>query len=205
MTLIDTRPHRLTEAPLAPRPGHTDAPRAGSRSAGPRFRGSAAMWRWARWVAVAVGGFLLPWCAVLAVTLPHTAQAQNWSLAWVGLDAAEATAALATAFLLARADARASLTAMATGVLLTIDAWFDVCTSASGLDHALALAEAGFLELPLAAAAFWLAHTLIRRGHAGSVVRYGGRPKRGHDFGRGTTSPAGSGGGSTGGSSGSGS
>jgi hypothetical protein len=122
-----------------------------------------ALQRWARLVALAVGAFLVPWCAVLALTLPPTAVAQNWSLAWVGLDAAEAAAALATAVLLARADARASLTAMAGGVLLTIDAWFDVCTSAPGADHLLALAEAAFAELPLAAAAFWLALTLTRR------------------------------------------
>jgi hypothetical protein len=118
---------------------------------------------WARLAALVVGVFLVPWCAVLAVTLPHSAQAQNWSLAWVGLDAAEAVAALATAALLTRADARASLAAVALGVLLTVDAWFDVCTSAPGTDHLLALAEAAFVELPLAGAAFWLALTLTRR------------------------------------------
>jgi len=117
---------------------------------------------WARRIALAVGGFLLPWCALLAVTLPSTARAQDWSTAWVGLDLAEAVAALATAVLLHRDDARASLAAMAGGVLLTVDAWFDVCTSAPGLDHALSVAEAFGLELPLAGAAFWLALTLIR-------------------------------------------
>jgi hypothetical protein len=88
---------------------------------------------------------------------PGTAQAQHWSLAWTGLDAAEALAALATAVLLARGDGRAALTAAAGAALLLTDAWFDVCTAAPGLDHALALAEAAFAELPLAAAACWLA------------------------------------------------
>ncbi len=92
-----------------------------------------------------------------------TARAQNWSLAWVGLDGAEAAAALATAALLSRADIRASLTAAAAGTLLLIDAWFDVCTSAPGAGHALALAEAAFAEAPLAIAAWWLALTLLRR------------------------------------------
>jgi hypothetical protein len=32
-----------------------------------------------------------------------------------------------------------------------------VCTSVPGLDQALALAEAGFVEVPLAGAACWLA------------------------------------------------
>ena len=121
-----------------------------------------ALLRRARLGALAVGGFLLPWCVLLSATLPATARAQNWSLAWAGLDGAEAFAALATAVLLARADPRATFTAVAGGTLLLADAWFDVCTSAPGLDHALAAAEAIFVELPLAGAAFWLAVTLSR-------------------------------------------
>ena len=111
-----------------------------------------------------MGGFLLPWCVLLSMTLPATAQAQHWSLVWAGLDAAEAVAALATALLLARGDSRAALTAVAGGALLLTDAWFDVCTSAPGLDHALALAEAAFVEVPLALAAGWLALRLTTPG-----------------------------------------
>lgn len=120
--------------------------------------------RRSRLAALAVGGFLLPWCVLLAVTLPATAHVQNWSLAWTGLDAAEAIAALSTAVLLARADVRAALTASAGGALLLADAWFDVCTSVPGLDHAMAAAEAALVEVPLAAAAFWLAARLTRLG-----------------------------------------
>ncbi len=105
----------------------------------------------------------MPWCVVLSATLPRTAQAQHWSLAWTGLDGAEAMAALATAALLARGDSRACLTAAAGGALLLTDAWFDVCTSAPGLDHRLAVAEAVLVELPLAGAAGWLAVTLSGR------------------------------------------
>jgi hypothetical protein len=111
----------------------------------------------ARLVALAVGGFLLPWCVLLSMVLPATAQAQHWSLAWTGLDAAEALAALATAVLLAHGDRRAALTAAAGAALLLTDAWFDICTSAPGLDHALAVAEAACAEVPLAGAACWLA------------------------------------------------
>ncbi len=113
-------------------------------------------------MALAAGGFLLPWCVLLATTLPATAHAQNWSLAWTGLDGGEAIAALSTAVLLARADVRAALTAVAGGALLVADAWFDVCTSAPGLDHGLAVADAVFVELPLASAAFWLAARLTQ-------------------------------------------
>jgi hypothetical protein len=58
---------------------------------------------------------------------------------------------------------RASLPAAAGGTLLLIDAWFDVCTSAPGAGHAMALAEAGCAELPLAVAAWWVAIALTRQ------------------------------------------
>jgi hypothetical protein len=100
---------------------------------------------------------------VLGAVLPATAQAQHWALAWTGLDGAEAAAALVTALLLSRGDRRASLSAGAGGTLLLIDAWFDVCTSAPGAEHAMALAEAGCAELPLAVAAWWVAIALTRQ------------------------------------------
>jgi hypothetical protein len=118
--------------------------------------------RRSRVVALSVGCFLLPWCVLLSATLPVTTEVQNWSLAWTGLDGGEAVAALATAVLLTREDRRAALTAMAGGALLIADAWFDVCTSAPGADHVLAVAEAVFVELPLAGAAFWLAARLVK-------------------------------------------
>jgi hypothetical protein len=119
--------------------------------------------RRARLVALAVGGVLLPWIVVLGAVLPDTAQAQHWALAWTGLDGAEAAAALVTALLLSRGDRRASLSAAAGGTLLLIDAWFDVCTSAPGTDHAMALAEAALAEIPLAIAAWWLAIVLTNQ------------------------------------------
>jgi hypothetical protein len=147
--------------------GERATPDAAHPSPGSAASSRAFLLRRARLVALTVGGFLLPWCALLGVTLPATTRVPHWALAWVGLDAAEGVAALATAALLARADVRAALTATAGGTLLLADAWFDVCTSAPGLDHAVAAAEAIFVELPLAGAAFWLAVTLTgsrRRG-----------------------------------------
>lgn|SRR6185437_14115810 len=125
----------------------------------------SAVVRRARLVALAVGGFLLPWSVLLLVTLPASAHAVHWALAWAGLDWAEGTAALATAVLLARGDRRASLTAVAAGTLLVLDAWFDVCTSAPGAAQALAVAEAALVELPLAAAAIWLSLRLLAQSN----------------------------------------
>jgi hypothetical protein len=126
--------------------------------------------RYARLVAQAVGGFLLPWCVLLGLTLPGSAHVQHWWLAWVGLDGGEAAMAFATAGLLARSDVRASLTAMAGAALLLTDAWFDVCTSAGGADQLISVAEAAFAEVPLAVAAVCLAVSLLR-ARAGDSVR----------------------------------
>jgi hypothetical protein len=70
---------------------------------------------------------------VLGATLPASTVVPNWSLAWVGLDLAEAVAALLTALLLTRGSPRAGLPATAGAALLLADAWFDVCTSPPGL------------------------------------------------------------------------
>jgi hypothetical protein len=161
---LRVRPLRLLPPARAKRRGHQQSrPVEGGRAASrPDLLARPVLLRRARLVALAVGGFLLPWSALLAVTLPATALAQHWSLAWTGLDVAEATAALATAVLLSRGDCRASLPAAAGGTLLLVDAWFDVCTSAPGAGQAMALAEAGCAELPLAVAAWWVAIVLSR-------------------------------------------
>jgi hypothetical protein len=158
-------PHATLRRSEPVRPVTGPAPRFAPSSPAPSSPAllSPGARRRARLAALAVGGFLVPWCVVLSATLPRTAQAHHWSLAWTGLDAAEAVAALATAALLARDDSRACLTATAGGALLMVDAWFDVCTSAPGLEHTLAVTEAVLVELPLACAAGWLAVRLFRR------------------------------------------
>ncbi len=99
---------------------------------------------------VGLGLALLPWLVVLATTLPTTATADHWSLAWVGLDCLEAVGLISTGVLLRRGDPRRCLTAVATAVLLLCDAWFDTTTSAPGADFASAVAMAVLVELPLA-------------------------------------------------------
>ena len=113
-------------------------------------------------VAGGVAVVLLPWVLILAVTLPSTYEANNWNLAWIGLDLAIAVTAGLTAFLLHRHDPRAALTAVAAGTLLVADAWFDISTSGPGLDHHLALAQGLVLEVPLAISAFILASRTLK-------------------------------------------
>src|SRR5450830_304888 len=124
----------------------------------------------ARLVALGMAGFLAVWCVVLGMVLPPTSVVGHWSLAWAGLDAAEAAAALATAILIIRSTTYASFTAIAAGTLLLVDAWFDIGTAAPGLDSAIAVAEAVIGEIPLAVGAVWLALTL-QRGNPGGAAR----------------------------------
>jgi hypothetical protein len=99
---------------------------------------------------VACGLALLPWLAVLATTLPATAEAPHWQAAWVGLDALEAACLLTTGTLAARGDPRHALAAAATAALLVVDAWFDTTTAPAGGELAAAVAMAVLVELPLA-------------------------------------------------------
>ncbi|MBR7838398.1 hypothetical protein KDL01_34335 [Actinospica durhamensis] len=94
---------------------------------------------------------LVPWIAVLALTLPAHAVARNWSLAWSGFDVLLALMLAATAWLRRRGDVRVGAVAGASAAMLVVDAWFDTSTSAKGLDSAMAWFSAVFIELPLAA------------------------------------------------------
>ncbi|TDD47186.1 hypothetical protein E1263_35125 [Kribbella antibiotica] len=114
-------------------------------------------------VAAGVAAVLLPWCLILAATLPTTYQADNWRLTWIGLDVATAVAAGLTAYLLHTRNRYAVLTAMTAGTLLLADAWFDIGTAGAGFDRTLALAMALLLEVPLAVCAWVVAARELRR------------------------------------------
>lgn len=112
--------------------------------------GTTGRVRWLGRVLIAAGIVMIPWLFVLATTLPASTQAAHWSTAWVGLDTLEALGLISTGVLLVRRDPRRCLTAAATAMLLLVDAWFDVMTSARGLDQTSAIAMAVFLEVPIA-------------------------------------------------------
>ena len=121
----------------------------------------------------AFAALLLPWMVVLAVTLPATAAARRWSVAWVGLDLMQAVGLAVTGWLVARRHPMASLLAGLTAGLLLVDAWFDVATASTGWDYAMALSLAAVVELPLAALLLFVGYRAGRRaaepGPAGAV------------------------------------
>ena len=129
------------------------------------FRRGGGRWLVPPWTAPVLlvsAVVLIPWVAILFLTLPPHYVANNWPLAWGGFDVALGIALAATAVLVARRSPFAEITATITGTLLICDAWFDVLTSRGISDIAQALASALLVELPLAALCFWMASNLAR-------------------------------------------
>jgi hypothetical protein len=111
---------------------------------------------------------LIPWTALLFVTLPRHYTANHWPIAGGGFDVGLGLALASTAVMVARRSPFAEVTATITGTLLVCDAWFDVLTSRGTSGIVQAVVSAVFVELPLAALCFWMARNLA---HAVEVAR----------------------------------
>jgi hypothetical protein len=105
---------------------------------------------------------LIPWTALLFLTLPPHYAANHWSLAWGGFDLALGVSLAATAILALRRSPFGEIAAAITGTLLVCDAWFDVLTSRGTTDVVQALVGAFVIELPLAFLCFWIARNIAR-------------------------------------------
>ncbi|CAL2069005.1 hypothetical protein FSY75_26530 [Streptomyces sp. TR1341] len=112
--------------------------------------------KWTLIGLAAAAVLLVPWMAVLAMTLPGRTTVDHWPLAWIGLDVLMAAGCAATALLGLRADPRARLTASATASTAVLDAWFDITTAGSGTALLQAVGCA-LAEAALAVACVYLA------------------------------------------------
>jgi hypothetical protein len=118
-----------------------------------------------KWVIAgygAVGAFLVPWTAYLAIGLPRTHVTHHWDLAWTGFDVGLAAAFGGTAFAAWRRSPWLHAFAAATGTLLLVDAWFDVVLESRVDELRWAIMTAIFAELPAAAFCFYLAYRTER-------------------------------------------
>jgi hypothetical protein len=97
-----------------------------------------------------LAALLLPWVGFLFLTLPSRTVAAHWEIAWGGFDVGLALLLGGTAIALWRRSPIAEMLAAMTAAFLVCDAWFDVLTSSGTTSIVLALAEAAFIELPLA-------------------------------------------------------
>lgn len=107
--------------------------------------------RWATLLLGLVAVGLVPWTLFLTFTLPSRHVTLHYDLAWVGFDVALACAFAATALSALRRSHWLVPMAAVTATMLCCDAWFDIVTSRGGGEMWEAVAEAVFVELPLAA------------------------------------------------------
>ena len=115
------------------------------------------------WLYTAAAVVLLPWIVYLATTLPRRQFDRHYRAAWVGFDLILVFVIVRTAYMAFRMDPRVQLPATATAVLLFVDAWFDVMTSANRSQFLEALALALVLEIPAALFSLYLAGSIHRR------------------------------------------
>ena len=115
-------------------------------------------------LVMTVGGvvLLIPWIADLATTLPDHHSAHQWRLAWSGFDAALALVFAFAAFSGWRRRQIVITALTMLGVLLLCDAWFDTTLSWGTREQTASIVTAVVAEVPVALAAFWLAHRLLR-------------------------------------------
>jgi hypothetical protein len=104
------------------------------------------------------GLVLVPWTVWLTFSLPAHHESDNWRTVWAGFDLALAAALLATAICALRRSPWLGPVAAIAGALLCVDAWFDITLEFGGRHLTAAVLEAVFVELPLAAICFWVAH-----------------------------------------------
>jgi hypothetical protein len=103
--------------------------------------------------------FLVPWSIVLWQSLPYDHLANHWNLAWSGFDFGLIVSLGLTAFLGLRKSGWVIIPASSAGILLLIDAWFDCLTAKQGGEYIVSLTTAAYIEIPMAALAFWIAYS----------------------------------------------
>lgn len=108
------------------------------------------------------GIVLVPWTVLLVRSLPSTHAAAHWDIAWAGFDVGLALLLLGVAISGWRRSPWLEGTATAAATLLVVDAWFDIMTSSTHLELAIAIGEAVLIELPLAGLCYLLARDAER-------------------------------------------
>ena len=115
------------------------------------------------WLYTAAAVVLVPWIVYLADTLPRRQFDRHYQAAWVGFDIILIYAIARTAYMAFRVDPRVQFPATATAVLLFVDAWFDITTSANRAQFFEALVLALLVEIPAALFSLYLARSVNRR------------------------------------------
>jgi hypothetical protein len=118
---------------------------------------------------------LVPWTVLLALTLPSDYHVHQWRTTWVGFDVLLVAAMALTAFLGRRGHRGVIIAALATGVLLICDAWFDVSLAIGTPDIWISAMLAVIVEVPMAAFLIHRVYALLPAAAAAAVPPSGSR------------------------------
>lgn len=129
-------------------------------------------------IFVVASCLLAPWILLLSRTLPASHLEHKWNPAWVGFDGGLWLALALTAYAGWRRSEWVVIAATVSGTLLMVDAWFDIMTAGQGWEYLMAYLAAFFVELPLAALAFWTAYRVVKRHDVVSAVEVSVTPPR---------------------------
>ena len=127
------------------------------------------------YVLLAVG--LIPQIAILAVTLPDRAVVSHWTLAWGGFAIFVALGLLATAVCVVRNSPWTVVAASATGIIVFVDAWFDLMTRQGADDLGPPVVRVLLLKLPLGVLCMVATVAVLRRLSAGRDLIGAGRAR----------------------------
>jgi hypothetical protein len=106
---------------------------------------------------------LVPQIVMLAVTLPDRAVIGHWTLAWAGFAILVAFGLLATAVCVLCNSPWTVVAASATGVIVFVDAWFDLMTRQGADDFGPPVVRVLLLKLPLGVLCMVATVAVIRR------------------------------------------
>lgn len=118
------------------------------------------------WAAIIYVGFcflFIPWIVYLGFKLPSSYDSINWNTVWVGFDIFESILFALTGILVILKNKWLALSAVALGITLFIDAWFDILTARTRIDTKLALISALGFELPMAILSIALAIRIFKK------------------------------------------
>lgn len=102
------------------------------------------------------------WAVYLGWRLPRHYVADDWALAWVGLDVAEIVMLFGAAWAAWRQRAVLIVFSIAAATLFLLDAWFDVTTANHG-DELQSVVLAVCVEVPSALLLLWVARRAAYR------------------------------------------
>lgn len=126
------------------------------------------IFKFPKWVTafyIVAGIILIPWTYGLAQSLPDRQIAENWAIAWVGLDIFMLVLIGLTVIFAIRRSVWLALSATALATVLILDSWFDVVTASPGQQQVIALVLAMTVGLPMAILTYMLAHRSISALH----------------------------------------